>query len=156
MSNLKNILEQTIPGLGFELVDYEMAPARIIRIYIDKPNGVNVDDCEAVSNHLTKLFLVENIEFNRLEVSSPGVERPLKKIEDFKRFVNKLAKIKTHEAINENKIFQGIIVAVDGSIIKLRDEANQEFEIDFQQINRARLVFEYKKNKSAKLGKGKK
>ncbi|MEN9391076.1 MAG: hypothetical protein RL017_373, partial [Pseudomonadota bacterium] len=90
------------------------------------------------------------------EVSSPGVERPLKKIEDFKRFVNKLAKIKTHEAINENKIFQGIIVAVDGSIIKLRDEANQEFEIDFQQINRARLVFEYKKNKSAKLGKGKK
>jgi ribosome maturation factor RimP len=156
MSKLKNILEQTIPGLGFELVDFEMAPARIIRVYIDKPNGVTIEDCEEVSNHLSKLFVVENIEFNRLEISSPGVERPLKKIEDFKRFINKLAKIKTHEAIDENKVFQGVIVEVDGSIIKLKDETDKEISIDFQQINRARLVFDYKKNKSAKLGKDKK
>ena len=67
---LNTLLEQTIPGLGYELVDVEMAPARLIRIYIDKEGGVTVDDCALVSNHLTKLFTVEQIDFNRLEISS--------------------------------------------------------------------------------------
>ena len=68
--NLQTILEQTVPGLGFELVDVEITPAKIIRVFIDKDGGVSVDDCVSVSNHLSRVFLVEEVDYNRLEISS--------------------------------------------------------------------------------------
>lgn len=148
---LNAILEQTIPGLGYELVDMEITPAKIIRVFIDKEGGVTIEDCEAVSNHITKLFFVEEIDFNRLEVSSPGLERPVKKLEDFARFSGKLAKVKTRELINEQKSFQGIILGVDGTKVKLQTENEQILEIEFENISRSRLIFEYKTN--AKLKK---
>ena len=70
---LAELLERTLPPLGYELVDWEGAPGgRLVRVFIDKPEGVTVDDCARVSNHLTRLFAVENVDFERLEVSSPG------------------------------------------------------------------------------------
>ena len=75
---LGELLETTLPPMGYELVDWDMsARSRLVRVFIDKPNGVDVDDCARVSNHLTRLFAVENIDFDRLEVSSPGLDRPL-------------------------------------------------------------------------------
>ena len=82
--DLSLLLERTLPPLGYELVDFETTPkGRLIRVFIDKPEGVDVEDCARVSQHLTRLFAVENIDFDRLEVSSPGLDRPLRKPADF-------------------------------------------------------------------------
>ena len=148
---LREILEVTIPGLGYELVDVEITPAKLIRIFIDKDGGVGIGDCETVSNHLNHLFFVEEIDYNRLEVSSPGLERPLHKLSDFIRFIGKEAKVKTRELINEQKVFVGIINRVEENKVVLGLENNIEQEIDFSNVNRARLVFVDPKLKNKKL-----
>lgn len=141
---IQKVLEQTIPGLGFELVDFEITPAKIIRVFIDKEGGVGVDDCADVSNHLSKVLLVEEIDYNRLEISSPGLERSLKKLADFVRFNGRLVKIKTYQLIDNQKVFQGRISEVVGDKITLSLESNQNLTIEFADINKARLVFEPK------------
>ncbi len=147
---LNNIIEQTVPGLGYEVVDIEFTTAKIIRIFIDKEGGITIADCEKVSNHMSKLLLVEEVDFNRLEVSSPGLERPLKKIADFERFCNQIVKIKTRELIDGQKVFQGQLLGTDGNIIKLQIDSEKILEIEFDNISRARLVFEYKTNTKIK------
>ena len=73
--------------MGFELVDVQASNGgRLLRLFIDKPGGITVDDCAAVSRHLTRVFAVEGIDYDRLEVSSPGLDRPLRKAADFARF----------------------------------------------------------------------
>jgi ribosome maturation factor RimP len=141
---LNALLDKVIPGLGYELVEVEITPAKVVRVFIDKEGGVTIDDCEIVSNHLNKLFFVEEIDYNRLEVSSPGIERPLRKLQDFIRFSGKLVKIKTRELIDGQKVFQGIIVGVAGETIQLELANGEMLAIEFTKINRARLVFEYK------------
>ena len=86
MMDLPTRLEPVLAGLGYELVMLERAGRGLIRIFIDKPGGITIDDCVAVSNHLTHLFTVENIDYDRLEVSSPGLDRPLVKPQDYVRF----------------------------------------------------------------------
>lgn len=147
---IKELLELTVPGLGYELVDIEITPAKMVRVFIDKDGGVNIDDCEIVSKHLNNLFFVEEIDYNRLEVSSPGLDRPLKKLADFVRFKGQDAKIKTHELINEQKVFQGVISAVNQNKIVLTLEDKSSLEIDFDNINKARLVYIDPKNKKYK------
>lgn len=143
--NLQTILEQTVPGLGFELVDVEITPAKIIRVFIDKEGGVTVEDCVSVSNHLSRVFLVEEVDYNRLEISSPGLERPLKKLQDYVRFIGRKAKIKTRELFDEQKVFQGVIQAVDGEKITLELENKQLFSVEYDVISRGRLIFDPKK-----------
>lgn len=142
---LYDILEQTIPGLGFELVDVEITPAKIIRVFIDKDGGLSVEDCADVSNHLSKLFLVEEIDYNRLEISSPGLERPLKKLADYQRFVNRLVKIKTYELFDNQKVFQGHIEAVEDEKVIIKLENDSLFTVEFSDISRGRLIYEPKK-----------
>lgn len=146
-NKLNAVLEQAIPGLGYELVDIEIAPSKLIRVYIDKDGGVNIDDCELVSNHISKLLLVEEINYNRLEVSSPGIERPLKKIEDYIRFNGRLAKIKVREAIDGQKVFQGLISEVAEDIISLTLDNLSVMKFEFGSISKARLIFDYKTKK---------
>ncbi len=148
---IREILEKTVTGLGFELVEVEITHTKLIRVFIDNAVGVTIDDCERVSNHLSKLFLVEEIDYNRLEVSSPGIERPLTHLKDYDRFIGKMVKIKTKELINEQKVFQGIIKNVENELIKLELENKEVIEVEFTNINRARLVFEIKSNKISKL-----
>ena len=70
----KELVERTVVGLGFEFVDLELANrGRFMRVYIDKPGGINVDDCAEVSNQLSRVFEVEDVEYDRLEISSPGL-----------------------------------------------------------------------------------
>ncbi|MEN9946641.1 MAG: hypothetical protein RLZZ293_1027 [Pseudomonadota bacterium] len=147
---LQDILDQTIPGLGFELVDVEITPAKIIRVFIDKENGVSVEDCAEVSNHLSRVFLVEEVDYNRLEISSPGLERPLKKIQDYQRFNGRLAKIKTYELFDNQKVFQGHIIGVEGELISLELDNQQIFKVNFSDISRGRLIFEPKKTPTKK------
>lgn len=85
--DVDHLIEQVANGLGFEVVDIERSPkGRLIRVFIDTDRGITVDDCATVSNQLTRVFEVENVDYDRLEVSSPGLDRPLKKAADFERF----------------------------------------------------------------------
>jgi ribosome maturation factor RimP len=99
--NLQTILEGTLPSLGYELVDLELSPkGRLVRVFIDKPGGVDVEDCASVSSHLTRLFAVENVDFERLEVSSPGLDRPLKAAADYARFAGQEAQLWLREPVD--------------------------------------------------------
>jgi ribosome maturation factor RimP len=138
------ILEKTIPGLGYELVDIEISPAKIVRVFIDKPDGVTIEDCEKVSNHLSNLLLVEDVSYNRLEISSPGIERPLKSISDFIRFKGQTVKVKLHELLDGQKVYQGNISEIIGNKIILSLEKEQIVEIDFTNLSRARLVYDFR------------
>ena len=150
LNKLNTILTDTITGLGFELVDIEISPARIITVYIDKPNGITIENCEEVSKHLSKLFLVEEITYNRLEVSSPGLDRPLKKLADFTKSIGCTVKIKTKELIDNVKVFIGTIQDVNGDDITLKLENETNMVFNFNNIYKARLIFELKKNTKIK------
>lgn len=141
--DLHSLIEKTVVGLGFELVDLEQSPkGRLIRVFIDKPEkarGVDVEDCTTVSNQLSRLFMVENVDYDRLEVSSPGLDRPLKKIEHFARFIGREVQLKTRLPIGNRRNFGGVLQAVEGERIRLRVEG-QEIEIGFADVDKARLV----------------
>ena len=137
---LQKVIEQAVEGLGFELVDFETSPrARLLRVFIDGPKGVTVDDCATVSSHLTRLFAVENIDYDRLEVSSPGLDRPLKKEADFVRFAGQEAQIRLRLAVNGQRNFTGVLAGVTDGRLRLDCEGEmREFELD--QVSKARLV----------------
>ncbi len=110
------IVRTTVSALGFELVDFERGGG-MFKVYIDKPEGITVEDCAAVSNQLTRVFLVESIDFERLEVSSPGLDRPLKTLADFERFVGVRAKVRLYQTVDARKRFDGVVLAVEGDRI---------------------------------------
>jgi ribosome maturation factor RimP len=148
MADLAGIIEQAVVGLGYELVDFETSPrARLLRVFIDRPavegaetrNGVTVEDCAAVSNHLTRLFTVENIDYDRLEVSSPGMDRPLKKPEDYVRFAGQDVQLKLRIPEGVQRNFSGAILGcAEGRVTIATAEGEREFA--FENIDKARLV----------------
>ena len=137
---LLKVIEQAVEGLGYELVDFETSPrSRLLRVFIDSPNGVAIEDCTKVSNHLTRLFAVENIDYDRLEVSSPGLDRPLKKAADFVRYAGQEAQIRLRLAVNGQRNFTGRLAGVEAGRLRLEcDGATHVFELD--QVDKARLV----------------
>jgi ribosome maturation factor RimP len=146
---LAELLEKTLPPMGYELVDVETSPkARLVRVFIDKPAPaqagatdatVSVDDCARVSNHLTHLFTVENIDYDRLEVSSPGLDRPLKKPADYVRFAGSEVQVNLHELTDGARRWKGILRGVeDGNV--LLEAASGLRKIPFMAIDRCRLV----------------
>lgn len=139
-TKLGELLERTLPPLGYELVDWEGAPGgRLVRVFIDKPHGITVDDCARVSNHLTRLFAVENIEFERLEVSSPGLDRPLKKPADFVRFAGEEAELKLANPIANAKKLKGVLRGCEAGAVVV-ETANGAVTVPLTEIARARLV----------------
>lgn len=88
-SDLYRTVERTVGGLGYQLVDVERLGGGLLRVSLDAENGIGVEDCERVSRQLSHLFAVEQVDYQRLEVSSPGLDRRLKGAEDFARFVGK-------------------------------------------------------------------
>lgn len=146
---LGELLEQTVPALGVELVAWEIAgKGPLVRVYIDKPGGVVVDDCVRVSDQLTHLFTVENVDYGRLEVSSPGVDRPLTKLADFTRFAGEEAQINLHELTDGTRKLKGIMRGVDGDNVLLEGPKGVR-AIPITTIARARLVpkIEWRKTK---------
>ena len=95
---LTELVERTVEGLGYEFVELERLARGLVRVTIDTTNegGITLDDCERVSDQLTHLFTVENVPYERLEVSSPGVERPLKRARDWERFAGELAYVELY------------------------------------------------------------
>lgn len=138
--DLHDLLESTVIGLGYELVDVERSPhGRLLRVFIDKPEGVGVDDCVAVSNHLSRLLAVENIDYGRLEISSPGLDRPLKKTSDFIRFAGESARLKLRVALQGQRNFVGILRGVDDGVLKLEVDGKM-LDLELDNLERARLV----------------
>ena len=139
-ADFAQVLERTLVPMGFELVDWEMSPrGRTIRIYIDCPKGVDVEDCARVSNQLTRLFAVEHIDFDRLEVSSPGLDRPLKKAADFVRFAGEEAELRLANPIDNARKLKGVLRGCAEGAVAL-ETARGIVTVPLAEISRARLV----------------
>ena len=141
--DIQNLLDKTLPGLGYEPVDFEMTPQGTLRVFIDKEGGITVEDCVTVSNHLSRLFIVEDVDYKNLEISSPGLDRPLKKAADFVRFAGQEAKIKTRLPIEGQKNFIGRIESCDGETVTLSFDGKTA-AIALDNIDKARLKPEFK------------
>ena len=141
--DIQNLLDKTLPGLGYEPVDFEMTPQGTLRVFIDKEGGITVEDCVTVSNHLSRLFIVEDVDYKNLEISSPGLDRPLKKAADFVRFAGQEAKIKTRLPIEGQKNFIGRIESCVGETVTLSFDGKTA-AIALDNIDKARLKPEFK------------
>jgi ribosome maturation factor RimP len=138
--DLQELLETTLTGLGYELVDLDRSGrGHLLRIFIDKPGGIGVDDCAAVSHHLMRVLAVENIAYDRLEVSSPGLDRLLKKERDFARFAGHKARIKVRIPIDGQRNFVGVLREVGGGAVQL-DVEGRLLSLDLGNLEKARLV----------------
>ena len=137
---LSDLIARTVPALGYELVDWEVSPkGRMVRVFIDKDGGVDVEDCARVSQHLTRLFTVENVDYERLEVSSPGLDRPLKKAADYERFRGQEATLVLREKRNDTRKVRGVLGGLDGAEALVETDAGT-VRIPLDLIERARLV----------------
>jgi ribosome maturation factor RimP len=132
-------LRGTLDSLGYELVDMESSRTGLLRVFIDAPKGITVEDCARVSNHLTRVFAVEGIDYERLEVSSPGLDRPLKRLQDFERFAGRDASVKLKLPLNGRRRFDGRIAGIEEGRVVLEVEGARQ-HIAFEDIDRARLV----------------
>jgi ribosome maturation factor RimP len=148
---LLTLAEPVVTGQGYELVDVEFKNelgAWILRVYIDKPGSeerVGLDDCASVSRELSAVLDVDDTIQGHysLEVSSPGLNRPLKKESDFARFVGKKAKIRTRHPIGDSRRnFSGTLVAVAGGKVKI-DVGDQVCEVPVDAVEKANLVYEF-------------
>ena len=141
--NLHELLEQTVMGLGYELVDIEQSPrGRILRVFIDKPDkagGVDVEDCALVSNQLSRVLAVENVDYERLEISSPGLDRVLKKLADFERFSGSEINLRLRLPLAGRRNFNGVLRGVrDGKVCLTMDTGDVELEL--ANVDKARLA----------------
>ncbi len=137
--DVARLVEMTVVGLGYELVDLEMPGRGLMRVLLDKPEGITVEDCERVSHQLTRLFTVENVDFGRLEVSSPGLDRPIKQEADFMRFRGEKAQLKLRMPLEGRKNFIGILGDVQGGVLQL-DVDGKQVLIELSNLDKARLV----------------
>ena len=149
---LSELIEKTVHGMGYELVDFEIAARGLLRVYIDfvpeeaDRGFITVEDCEAVTHQLLHVLTVENAVYERLEVSSPGLDRPLKKLSDYVRFIGQEAVVKLRVAMpgaSHRKTFQGMLHAPEGDKLLLEFEANDgSAMLDFTlaDVDKARLV----------------
>jgi len=136
-----DVVETTLAGMGFELVDARASGGgRQLAIFIDRPGGITVDHCAEVSRHLSRVFAVEGIDYDRLEVSSPGLDRPLRKPADFTRFAGNRVdvRMRTPDA-SGRKRFTGLLRGAQEGVATLEVEG-REVALNVDDIDRARLV----------------
>ncbi|MGA0610721.1 ribosome maturation factor RimP [Caldimonas sp. KR1-144] len=157
--NWQAAIDKTVTGLGYELVDCERAPAGLLRVYIDRVPGqayatgegesVTVDDCEVVTRQLQYVLEVENVDYARLEVSSPGLDRPLKAPAHYARFVGAGVAITLKQPFQGRKNYQGTLRAVEGAggdatawELVFRDDrgTDQVLAFTLDEVREARLV----------------
>ena len=141
---VREVTEPLCEAEGFELVHVEFQPeagGRILRLYIDKPGGVTLDDCVNISRQVSDLLDIsfEDLGSYNLEVSSPGLERPLGKQSDYDRFKGRMIKIKTSQPINGRKNFKGILSGISGGVVSVSIDG-QTVVIPYKEISKARLV----------------
>jgi ribosome maturation factor RimP len=139
--DLQGLLETTLSGLGYELIDLERsAKGKLLRVFIDKPDGINVDDCALVSHHLGRLFTVENVDYDRLEVSSPGMDRPLRREADFVRFAGQKVRLKLRVALNGQRNFAGRVKSAGSGQVEMEIDDGRVLSFDLGNVDKARLI----------------
>ena len=149
LTRLWQLLEPVVTGMGYELVEIEYNPSSrhgLLRLYIDHEDGIQLDDCTDVSNQLSALLDVEDPipgHYN-LEVSSPGLDRPLRRITDFERFTGEIVKLKTAIAIDGRRNYKGRLSGVEGDEVHIECDGRQ-FRLPLASIEKARLVPDFGK-----------
>ena len=147
LKKIENIVTPVAESMNLSLVDIEYLQDGgycYVRIYVEKENeDITLEDCAALSNKIDEDIdkLIDQRFF--LEVSSPGIERPLKKIADYIRFKGEKAKLSLKHKVNDNKNFEGIIVDCKDNIIFLEIKEQEIMEIPFSEIRKANLVYEF-------------
>ena len=139
IADLEGWLSELLGALGYELVDLETSRGGLVRVFIDKPGGIVVEDCARVSNHLTRTFAVEEVAYERLEVSSPGLDRPVKRLEDFARFAGREATVKLKLPRDGRRRLEGRLAGVEGDEVQI-DVEGKRWSVAMRDIDRARLV----------------
>jgi ribosome maturation factor RimP len=145
VADLYGLIDKTVTQLGYEMTDLEVSNrGKLLRLFIDKPEGINIDDCVLVSNQLGNVLAVENdIDYDRLEVSSPGLDRVLKRESDFIRFIDARASVKVRMPIEGRKNFIGLLKGVEEGDLFI-DVEGVIFKIALTNIDKARLAPEFK------------
>ena len=140
-NSIEGLLEPTLAGLGFELVDAQVSNrGRLLRIFMDKPGGITVDDCASVSRHLSHLFEVEGIDYDRLEVSSPGMDRPLRRPADFERFLGHRVDVRMRLAdATGRRRYVGVLRGIEGATATVEVDG-AAVVLQLEGMDRARLV----------------
>ena len=128
-------------GLGYELVDVQASNGgRMLRLFIDKPGGITVEDCATVSRHLTRLLAVEGVDYERLEVSSPGLDRPLRKGSDFARFAGHRAEVRMRTPDpSGRRRYVGVLRGAEAGRLSIELDG-QTIGLDLADVERAKLV----------------
>ncbi|PIE45227.1 MAG: ribosome maturation factor RimP [Gammaproteobacteria bacterium] len=142
---LTELLHPAVKSIGYELVGVEYHPNSVnalVRVYIDKDGGVDLDDCIAVNEQVSGILDVEDPIPGKytLEISSPGLDRPLFSIADFEKFLGSQVKIRLSRPIERQRNVKGDIVAVNGSLIRIKEQNGRQVELDFKMIEVARLI----------------
>jgi ribosome maturation factor RimP len=160
---LQERLEKLISSMGFEFVGGEMLPQGrqlVLRIYIDKTDGLSVDHCTLVSRQVGAMLDAEDLMSGNayyLEVSSPGIDRPLFEVTHFQRYVGSRAKIKLNMAIAQRRQFTGTLQRVEGEDIHLLiDNSDEQVVLPYSAIDRANLVGDVTISSRKKTGRGNK
>jgi ribosome maturation factor RimP len=146
-AHLRKLIEPAVTALGYELVGVEFTGAGrqgLLRVYIDREEGITLDDCQAVSYQVSGLLDVEDPIPGQysLEVSSPGLDRPLFQAGDFERFAGRRANVKLARPVEGRRNFKGLLLGLDDGQVMVRvDDRDYRFPVD--DIDQARLVPEY-------------
>jgi ribosome maturation factor RimP len=136
----KDLVERTVVGLGFEFVDLELSNrGRFVRVYIDKADGVTVDHCAEVSRQLSRVFEVEGFDYDRLEISSPGLDRPLKRAADFVRFAGQVAQLRLRVPQDGRRTMTGVLRELRDGVLGLEVEGKM-VSVALDNLDKARLV----------------
>jgi ribosome maturation factor RimP len=146
-NKIKEIITPVINAIGLELYDVEFSKMKskgLLRVFIEKQDGVTIDDCERVSREIEAVLDVEDpIPFSYIiEVSSPGLDRPLRELNDFKRYLGKTVRVITHEPIDKQTFFIGKIMDVGDDEISFLLPKDRKVIIPYKNISKARLEVE--------------
>jgi ribosome maturation factor RimP len=149
LEKVTRIAERVADSEGLEVVEVELlggGKGRVLRIFIDKPEGISHADCELVSQQVGTILDVEDVMPGgsyTLEVSSPGLERKLLKARDFERFVGRKAKILLREPLENQRRWEGTLAGFSDGVITLEPAPGKSLQIGLQQVERANLKFEW-------------
>jgi ribosome maturation factor RimP len=147
---VKAVADRVAAGRGFELVDVELKRqpgGSLVRLYVDKPGGIGLDDLQSVSEEVSAILDVEDpiASAFTLEVSSPGLDRPLKTEADYKRFVGSLVKLSSYEPVDGRRHWLGRLASADQGLVEIviEKEACLRCHIPFTKISHGRLEVEF-------------
>lgn len=141
MAGIESKVQPAVTGMGYELVDVQASNGgRLLRVFIDKPGGVTLDDCAAVSRQLSRVLPVEGVDYENLEVSSPGLDRPLRKPGDFSRFAGHRAEVRmrTPDATGRRK-FVGVLRGAEAGRVSMELDG-QTVALALDDVDRAKLI----------------